>query len=208
MKLKLRLELDDVYGGDGFTRIERMEEVKLSRSKKNVRVRNDVGVPVTAEESERRTEVVEREVNTFRRDDKGNYYLRLGGAHGKLWGAMREAAEILKDSEGVFKSFSEIGRLMRGVKVLPIWVRLENPEGIRLEAQPQILNGRRSSMITIHFDVISKCEASVELVFPDSMEARVRRTLKQLESINCLNRRRSTIKVLKEELGDTNVGAL
>jgi len=199
LKLKLRLELSDVYGGDGFTRVQKMEELKLSRSRRNVKVRTDVGVPVTAELAERRTEIADKEIHTFKRGEDGAYYLRLGGAHGKLWGALKEAGEVLKDNTGVFQSFSAIERFMRGVKILPVWARLENPEGIRVEVQPQVLNGRRSSMIFPHFDVISRCEASVELIFPSAMESKVREMLKQLESINCLNRRRATIRTLGEE---------
>jgi hypothetical protein len=200
MKLKLRLELSDVYGGDGFTRFEQVEELRLSRSRRKVQVRTDVGVPITAELAERRTEIVDREVQTFKRGPDGEYYLRLGGAHGKLWGALKESAEILKDIDGTFKSYSEITRLMRSVRVLPVWARLEDPDGIRLEKEPQILSGSKSSMINIYFDVISRAVCHVELTFPDPIEPKVRKMLKQLESINCLNRRRATIRILGEDL--------
>jgi hypothetical protein len=198
--LNLHLELSDIYGGDGFTRVEQVEELKLSRSRRKVQVRTDVSIPFTDELAERRTEVVDRGVNTFKRGEDGAYYLRLGGSHGKLWGAMKESAEILKDVDGTFKSFSEISRLMRSVRILPVWVELKNPEGIRLEKEPQILAGSRSSMITLYFDVISKAACSVELIFPDAFEPRMKKMLSQLESLNVFNRRRATVRVESAEV--------
>ena len=193
MKLSLELRLLNVFGGDGFTRIEKIPETKLKRSKRRTITRKDIGVPVESDVEELRTELVERDVQTFKCDGEKNYYLRLGGPHGKLWGALKAAAEILKDSTGEFQSYAEVNRAMRAVNIMPVWVKLENVKPTVVENLPQLLAGSRSSMIVQRFDVIPECEAKVEIVFPDHMEKKIQAMLKQLETMGCLNKRRSTI---------------
>lgn len=213
MKLNLELKLSNVYGGDGFTRMEKVPEQKLRRSKKKTITRRDIGVPVESDVDELRTEIVERDVQTFRKEGE-DFYLRLGGPHGKLWGAMKSAAEILKDSTGEFSSFAEIVRAMRAINILPTWVKLEPVKSIQstrskprqtrpdttpiqttVETLPQVLSGARSSMIVIRYDVIEQCLAKVEVIFPDSLEKKVKAMLKQIEAMGCLNKRRATITV-------------
>lgn len=196
MKLNLELKLENVYGGDGFTRIEKVPETKLKRLKKKTITRRDIGVPVESDVEELRTELVERDIQTFKRDKEGNYYLRLGGSHGKLWGAMKSAAEILKDSTGEFQSYAEIGRAMRAINIMPVWTKLENAKVPVVESLPQVLAGSRSSMIVQRFDVIPECTAKVEIVFPDSMEKKVKSMLEQLKTMGCLNKRRATMGIL------------
>lgn len=87
-------------------------------------------------------------------------------------------------------------------RIIPIWVQLENPEGIRLEKEPQILS--ESRLISLYFDVISKATCSVELVFPDAFEPRMKKMLSQLESLNVFNRRRASAKVLEKEPVEEN----
>lgn len=48
-------------------------------------------------------------------------------------------------------------------------------------------------------DELVRLPKNAELIFPDAMESKVREMLRGLESVNCLNRRRSTIRVLDEE---------
>ena len=196
MKLKLELKLRNVYGGDGFTRIEKIPEQKFKRSKKKVVTRQDIGVPIESDLEEVRTELTDKPVNTFKRDEKRNYYLRLGGIHGKLWGVLKSSAEIIKDSSGEFGSFAEISRIMRSVNILPVWVKLEKIKGLTVEQLPQVLAGGRGAMIVQLFDVIEECNAEVELVFPDVLEKKIRIMLKQAETIGCLNKRRGSIEVV------------
>jgi hypothetical protein len=196
MELNLELKLTNIYGGDGITRPYQVESVKLSRSTKQTRTRVDVGVPVESELEEEQTEVKDAVCQTFKRDQDGAPMLRLGGTHGKLWGALKEAAESLKDSEGLFNSYAEIGRFMRAVRIFPIYVRLEEADGMMIESLPQILAGRRASMIQQFFDVIPCARAKVRLVFPDVAEKKIKRMLDQLKEISCLNKRRGSIELV------------
>ena len=198
MKLNLELKLSNVFGGDGFTRTEKIPEQKLKRSKRKTITRMDIGVPIESDTEELRTEIIEREIQTFKRDKDGNYYLRLGGPHGKFWGALKAAAGILRDTSGEFQSFAEINRVMQTINVMPVWSKLENVKEVVVESLPQLLSGTRSSMIVRRFDVILECTARIELIFPDVFEKKVRLMLKQIEEMGCLNKRRASIQVLDQ----------
>jgi len=198
MELNLKLKLRDVYGGDGFTRPYQVEQTKLSRSRTKTLTRQDVGVPVDSQIDEQQVEVKDDVCQTFRRAEDGTPLLRLGGTHGKLWGALKECAEALKEIKGTFASFAEIGRLMKTVRVSPIYAKLDGANGMSVEALPQVLAGRRSSMITQHFDVIPECTTKVKIAFPDPAEKKIKAMLTQLQDISCLNKRRATIEVMKK----------
>jgi len=46
MEKEIKLKLRNVYGGDGITRPDKVEEIKLARSKVKVTIRQDMGVPI------------------------------------------------------------------------------------------------------------------------------------------------------------------
>lgn len=196
MELNLELKLHDVYGGDGITRSYQVEEVKLSRLRTKTQTRKDIGIPIESEMNEQQKELKDTICHTFKREEDGTPILRLGGSHGKIWGIMKEAAGILKDSKGTFASFAEIERFMRTVQIFPIYARLENGGDMIVDALPQILAGRRSSMITQHFDVIPSCHTKIKLVFPTQYENKIRAILTQLQELSCLNKRRGTIEIV------------
>lgn len=195
MKQKLELEIENVFGGDGITRQEIEEKVLLERSQKSVRTRVDIGVPVDSIMKEKKTEEKVIEIQTFRLDEDGTPMLRLGGPHGKLWGALKKLGKSAKDFEALFNSYVEVDRLMDCVNVAPIWVRLENTNRIEIETLPQLLSGRQNTMITINYDVIPKCNATVVLSYPDTYKKKIKRLLELLPNTATLNKRRATIKV-------------
>ncbi|RKZ28642.1 hypothetical protein DRQ26_00715 [bacterium] len=197
MRIDLKLQLENVFGGDGFLRPHEIEELKLARSKQRIVIREDIGIPVTSSSKERKVEKREVEVNTFRRDDQGNYYLKLGGSHGKLWGAMKEAGYLLYQA-GRLKSKSMTDRVLKAVQVLPDWVMLENVESVKVETIPQVLNTMGNSMVQLYFDVITKCEAKITLVFPDQFKDLIFEYLRYIQTMNCLNKRRGRITILSE----------
>lgn len=198
MKLEVELEFCDVYGGDGETRMIEVEETKLRRTKRRVETRKDIGVPVSDREiEEEQSEVREKDVQTFRRDEQGRPLLRIGGTHGKLWGTFKDVASLLK-MMGESPFTSGYLRILSCLIVGPIWVPLElNGSSVQTVAMPQILHGARNSMIVQRFDVIPKCSAKVVLSFPDAMEGAVRKLLKGLEDVSMFNKRRTTAKVIK-----------
>ena len=195
MQMNVKLQLSNVFGGDGISRPIQIEATKLSRKKKTTKTKSSFGVSGVSEMDEQKTEVKDDICWTFAHDKDGTPTLRLGGPHGKVWGTLKEVAQILKDSSGVFESYAEIDRTMKAINILPTYVRLENAKNIHTETLPQILAGRRSSMIVQNFDVIDECEASISLVFPDQLEPKIREMLKQLEQISFGNKRRATAKV-------------
>lgn len=195
MKLRVELELQDVFGGDGFVRTETMTKTTLQRQKKEKAMRQSIGVEVTDGVDQVKIELKQEPVNTFRRDEAGHPTLRLGGAHGKLWGAMKACAKQLRELGD--PDFNRYSTLMDMVLVSPVWVALEsNGEKIRCDGIPQQMAGMSRTMIVQHYDVVPKASTAVELIFPTQIKRKVEKLLRQLEIGTHLNKRRSIIKVL------------
>lgn len=196
MELKLELKLHDIYGGDGIVRPYQVEEVKLSRSKTKTTTRSDIGRPVKSGISEEQKELKDTVCHTFKHDGDETPRQKLGGYHGKIWGALKECAQTLKDSKGLFKSYAEIDRIMKTVRILPIYVKLENINNMTVEPLPITLANYRSSQITQYFDVIGECRVNVTLVYPDIYAAKIAEMLKILPDIPFGNKRRGTVEIL------------
>lgn len=199
MEIELSLKLQNVYGGDGFTRPHEIEETKLARTKKKVVTRKDIGIPVESSRTELKTEKRKVLVNTFKHDEKGNYYLRLGASHGKLWGAMKEAGFSMAEL-GKVQSQSAVRRMMRMVSISPQWVLLEDVNGVELDKLSQVLNAPGNPMVQNYFDVIPECRAKVTMKFPDELKEQIMQFLKYVETMNCLNKRRGSITVAEKKI--------
>lgn len=200
MKAKLVLELYDVYGGDGIIRIETETSTKMKRSKRRIETRSDIGLPVSGEETEEESvEEMDRNIQTFRKDDKGRPVLRIGGPHGKLYGAFKDVAGMLKIiGEPPFTSSYK--RIIGSIIAFPIWIPLEmNGEPMTTQELPQILAGMGNRMIVQKFDVISKCKIEIFLTFPDALKPAAEKLVHGLESTSLFNKRRATCKVLSFE---------
>ncbi len=186
--------MENVYGGDGEVRFEPVEKVTLNRIRTKTMVRDSIGVAVKLGTEEELRERRIEPISTFRLDEHGTPLMRLGGAHGKLWGALKSSAKQLyelgdEDFKRAYKSLVDM------VSVSPAWVPLDTDEDFRLEGIPQVLKGRSGGMIVKHFDVIPKASAKVLLSFPDPLERKVRKLLDQLQLGSHLNKRRATITV-------------
>jgi len=199
-EVELELKLKDIYGGDGFERPHQVEEVKLDRSKEKVTVRKDVGVPVKKEREEKQVETKEVKVNTFKRDEDGTPLYRIGGTHGKLWGAMKEAGYLMYQT-GEQENKITTDRVMKAVQIMPQWVPLEMDDGVEMEMDvlPQELSGRQNAMIETYFDVIPECEAEVKLRYPKEFEELVMKYLDRVQTMNFGNKRRGTITITEKK---------
>lgn len=198
MKLELELELTDVYGGDGNVRMIEVQETKVSRTKSSQRTKKEIGVPVESAVDEVKSEKSSRKVETFRMDEEGRPTLRIGGVHGKLWGALKDASEQLSAiGDPAFDSMASARRILNTVFVTPVIVPLEVEGGMRTETMAQGLNGGYGKgMIFPIFDVIPKAKATVTVEFPDSVEAKVRKLLERTQGMGLFNKRRTTLKIV------------
>lgn len=196
----LELHLTDIYGGDGFERPETVKEVTLEESKTTITVRKDVGVPVEKEHERKQVKEKEVSVKTFRHDDDGTPMYRLGGTHGKLWGCLHEAGVLLYQM-GEQANKVTTDRIMKAVQIQPQWVRLEMPDGVEMsqDTLPQELNGRSSSMIEIHYDVVPEATANVTLTYPEPFAEKVDRYIEMSETLNFGNKRRGTLEIVNDE---------
>jgi hypothetical protein len=189
MKKTIELVFRDVYGGDGNVRYEDQQVPKLERTKTTTKKRSDIGVAVSSSMDELTTELRKVEIQTFHYQD-GCPVLRLGGTHGKLWGALEEARKTLNmlgDS-----SFRSKG-ITQSIQIQPVWVKLEPLEDIKTEVLPQILNAPGRPMVIQQFDVIPRCKVTFDLIYPDSLDKLVAKLLDQIQSMGMLNKRRATI---------------
>ncbi len=208
MKLEVVLELKDVYGGDGFARSIIVKEKKLKRKRTNTQTRSDIGVAAGGSEiEEEEWEETEKPVHTFDRDAEGRPTLRVGGVHGKVWGALKEAAGQLRilHVEPFTKGYKGIVGMMN---VTPIVASLEmNGSEIAVRQLPQILNGMGNKMIFDRYDVIPEARLKVFISFPDQLKTPVERMARHLENMGLFNKRRTIAKVasMKPVKGDKEV---
>ena len=192
MKLHVAMELMDVYGGDGETRVEQVTEKKLKRTRKTTRTRSDLGLSSEDSMDESKVDKVEREVQTFRKDAADVPMIRLGGAHGKLWGALLEAGKRMYalKAEGWSNSYRPFVEM---IQISPVWVSMKlDGSPIEMRSMAQELGGPSGGMITILFDVVPKCLVEFDITYPDEMDSRARALLAQLEMMALFNKRRAT----------------
>jgi hypothetical protein len=198
MKTEMVLELRDVYGGDGEMRMEKEQEIKLRRTKKRTEMRSDIGLQVSGDETEEQAlHVIEKQIRTFRRDEHGVPLMRLGGSHGKIYGAFKDTAKTLR-MIGVSPFKNGYYGILNSIVITPIWVSLEENGGkkTRIEEIPQILAGARKAMIVQKYDVIPECTVRMTLMYPDAMHDAVEKMARGLENTAMLNKRRATCKIL------------
>lgn len=197
-KVEVTLKIENVYGGDGFERPDTVKQVKLERTDKKITVRKDVGIPVEKEKEEKRVEEKEIGVKTFRRDDDGTPLYRLGGTHGKLWGAMKEAGYSMYQA-GEQENKITTDRVLKALRINPQWVPLKIEDGVEIEVDelPQMLSGRQNAMIKHYYDVIPECEAEVTLRYPEEFEDLLMKYLDRVQTMNFGNKRRGTITILE-----------
>jgi len=194
---KVRLKLENIYGGDGFERPEILKVDVYGEKEKIEVVRKDIGIPVESTKKTTKTREKEITIHTFKRDEDSTPLYRLGGTHGKLWGAMREAGYNMAET-GKIKSKALVDRILRSVQIMPQWVKLEMQDGVEMQRDelPQILAGIGKPMITQYYDVIPECEAEVTLRFPEEFEEIVMDLLDRAQSINFGNKRRGVLTLL------------
>ena len=198
MKMKLKLKLFNIYGGDGFIRYEDKRVPKLSRKKVKSRKREDVGIAVEQATQEIDYVIQKTEIHTFKKEDD-KYFLRLGGVHGKFWGLLKESGRFLKEvGDFDFKTFTFVNRLMKQIQISPIYCELKNISNIREDRLSQQLSGIGRAMIFPYFDVISECEVDIVLEFPEMVKVKVEKLLKQAQNMSAFNKRRGSFKIKKK----------
>jgi len=200
MELKLNLQFENLYGGDGNVRFIEEKAIKLTRTKSKRTTKSSTGVSSENAVGEEQFEVKKIDIQTFKMED-GKPTYRLGGIHGKLWGHFKASGKMLADlGDEEFESKAFVDRLMMSLNVSPVNVVIEDFEPIQISEIPQITAGISKAMIIQKFDYIPKCRVNLKLVFPDMYKSRVLKILKQSEEIAGMNKRRCTLKVLNREI--------
>ncbi len=217
MKAELKLEMTDVYGGDGIVRLKKLEKITLARKKKKTTTGSQIGVAFDRESSEVQTDVVDEKINTFRVMD-GFPVLRLGGAHGKLWGAMRATGKQLADI-GEFDSKAFVDRIMNMLSINPVFVpvtdggfsewideikdEIMKPEDIsksnghfRIDSIFQKMGGGFGTALPLYYDVIEKSIVDLTLTYPEQLSKQVKKLVYGLESGSHMNKMRTMLKIL------------
>jgi len=205
MEIKLDLQIDNLYGGDGIIRTEEVREVKLTRTKSKKTTKSTTGVSTDSGIDEEQYEIKQVEIQTFKKDSDENPIMRLGGIHGKFWGHLRASGKMLADlGEDGFDSKAFVDRMIMTVNLKPVNVVITDYEEMEVDNIPQIMNTVGRSMIIQKFDYIPKCKVGMTITFPEMYKDRVLKMLKHSEDLAGLNKRRSTITILnrKEVFGE------
>lgn len=200
MELKLNLEFQDLYGGDGNVRFIEEKSVKLIRTKSKKHTNPATGCSGTNEIGEEQSELVKKEIQTFKMEN-GKPVYRFGGIHGKLWGHLRASGKMLAElgAEG-FDSKAFVDRMMMSVNITPVNVVIDDSEKMQVAEIPQITNGISKALIIQKFDYLPKCKVQMKLVFPEMYKDRMIAILKQAEDIAGMNKRRAIMKILNREI--------
>ena len=200
MEVKLDLQIENLYGGDGITRTIQEKVKTFSRKKGVKKTKADIDVSVDRSVDEEQYEIKDIEVNTFKRDEDNNPVMRLGGIHGKLWGHFKASGKMLATlGEDGFDSMAYVDRLMMMINLTPTYISITNHEPMQEDSIPQIMNGMSKALIAQRFDYIPKCNVQIKMTFPEVYRERVLKILTQAEQLAGLNKRRSTITILNRE---------
>ena len=203
VELNVKFGIENLYGGDGFER-EVPREVEVFQVKKSKEVERYGNVSLD-DATEKTKKVVIDKIQTFKIDGNGKHTQRLGGAHGKLWGSLRATGIYLVEcgneillKHGI-KSMAGVKRMMGVINLSPTYPELNGfkKEEIWVDEIPQIMNGMNKGMVIQRFDVIPKSECDMKIMIPDRYKEVVKELLRAQEDISTLNKRRSTVKVLK-----------
>lgn len=205
MELKVKFGIENLYGGDGFTRPEEREEIvyEVKKTKETEKYDN-----LSFDNKVEKTKKIRIEnIHTFKKDEKKNHTQRLGGSHGKIWGSLKATGLFLVDCKNPIlikkgiKSLSAVKRMMGSLNITPIYPTLKyDSKKIWIDVIPQILNTMNKSMIKMEYDVIDKAEMELILTYPDMYNEVILEMLKAQELIPTLNKRRSIVKVLNREI--------
>lgn len=205
MKIKAKFEIENLYGGDGFTRPEeRSQDVYTVKTTKET---ERYGNESFDDRTEKTTKVKIENVNTFKKDEDGNFTQRLGGSHGKIWGSMKAVGRFLVECKNTIllekgiKSMASVNRMMGSINITPIYPTLKyNKEKIWIDKLSQILNTMGNSMVIMEYDVIPLVNCEVIITYPDMYHKVILEILKQQELVPTLNKRRSTVKLINHEV--------
>ena len=199
MKAKYKLEITDLYGGDGFERI--IDKVTGYEVKEdNQRTDQAMQIPISRSTTTITQKKTTEKVKTFDTTKKG-IRMRLGGQHGKLSGLLKEAAILLHEfgDKESFPTKAYVKRMMPLIQIEPEFTILDGykEKDIQMRRIPQELNTIGNVMQFIPYDMIPKSETSVSITFPEQLSRKITKMVKQAEKLYCLNKRRSRIKFVK-----------
>lgn len=192
MKVSMKLELRNLYGGDGNVRQIQIRTPKLRRIKGRKQTKLEISSETSSEEE--LFEIKQQDINTFAKNENGEYIYRIGD---KFKGALKQAAELYADESNEV-SKAQVKRILNTVFCLPAEAILYDVKEKEEPAKvPQLLNTMgRNTMVIHQFDTILVCKCDIELVYPDSFNKFIQAFLRKIEMIPFGNKRKGTLKIL------------
>lgn len=199
----LKLEIHDVWGGDGNKRFQKMKKTSLDRTKTKTRTKSTMpGYLGEQESGEVIVEEINKEINTFE-EKNGVPLLYLGR---KLRGTLKQiGANLARMGNPLFPSIAFCNDMMTMVSVTPDIIELagenwrNNNDNYYLGSSGQKM-ATRGSFIPLYFDAFKKVNVEVDVNYPVCFDKQVRSMVNLLPSIKTLNRRMAQIKVVSCEL--------
>ena len=205
MEVNVQLEIENLYGGDGFIRTEqRIEEKYATKKTKETKRYENITFDDKAEMVKEQKTI---NIYTFKKDDEGNFIQRLGGSHGKIWGSFKSVGKFLQICKNpVFNSLGlttliSIDRMMNTITISPLYPKLDYDKNkVWIDKLPQKMNGIGNTMTFPEYNVVSKAKCNITILVPDIYHKAIIEILRSQELIPTLNKRRSTIKILNKEI--------
>lgn len=196
----LKLDLLDIWGGDGNERFQKMKKMSLDKKKKTIKSRSTM--PGFTGETER-GEIVEIErnekINTFE-EKNGVPVLYLGR---KIRGTMKQIGTNLARMENpLFPSIAFTNDMMTMVSVTPDITEIagknwrNNNGNYYLGSSGQKM-ARGGTFIPLFYDALKKVSTEVKIKYPTCYDKQIRTMLNLLPSMRAGNRKMMKI-VIKE----------
>lgn len=201
MECKLVLEIQNLHACPGDREPKKIEVSKDVFSQIDVlKTTSEVDAELAEEREKAKAE--EKKRSTIEplyafKEENGGIVFRLGGAYGKLAGAIKEAASALYflKAEGFKTGYKKFVKMLN---FSPMWVPLQGVEKVEISKIPQILAGRSQAMQIFFYESIPCCTAELTVQVPDGEKPRFEALFKQVQMMPFGPKRRAEIKVLEQ----------
>lgn len=198
MECKIMVEITNLHACPGDTTPKQIEVSKdvfsqIDITKTTTEIETELALEQEKAKAEEKKRASIEALYAFK-EENGEIIFRLGGAYGKIAGAIKEAASALYflKAEG-FKSGYK--KFIKMLNFSPMWIPLQGVEKIEISKIPQILAGRSQAMQIFYYESIPKCRAELIVQVPDGEKTRFEALIKQVQIMPFGPKRRGELKI-------------
>jgi len=197
-KAVVSIELENIYGGDGQIRYEKMTKKVLERTKSRSKKKEHLNEQINRKESEIRTEEIIEPIKTFE-EKNGLPYFPIGR---KTLGVIKQATKnYARIKHPLFPSISFGNDFMTMINVEPDYVILSNKKNWKnnsnyeLKESAQQMNALGNPMIVLYYDCIRNVKTKITVKYPSTFEKQIVALINILPTMRMFNRKATSMKI-------------